>query len=373
MKLLEGYGLTKAVFAVIAMPRSEYREGSIGAPFSDTFAKICSPGTIEEVPHGREGEICIAGPTVMIGYLDGPDATRQALRQHADGRVWLHTGDLGRMDANGFFYFTDRLKRMIKSSGFNVFPAQVEAVLYAHPQVLEACVVGVPDPAQVERVKAFVVLKDQRWRDPTPKRSSSRCAGRNSSSGAARARSSFAASCQDPHRQDRLPCAGGQGPRTGRPSPLGLLLDVMFANQIRASFSWDHELFTYGRPQLTFSTQGSPFRSDDACGRTRLPTSLTCPSGASGPGPPRLGRSHLGDLRALCCVELGLRPAPMIEFRSVRPAFRCKMAKPALRSRRGGQVSWTTPPILRLLIRVPGPLRQPLLSRLSVARGSERA
>ena len=161
VKLLEGYGLTEAVTAIMAMPLDEYREGSIGVPFPDMLAKICSPGTLEEVPPGREGEICIAGPTVMIGYLDDPEATRQALRQHADGRVWLHTGDLGRMDADGFFYFTDRLKRMIKSSGFNVFPAQVEAVLYTHPQVLETCVVGVPDPAQVERVKAFVVLKNR--------------------------------------------------------------------------------------------------------------------------------------------------------------------------------------------------------------------
>ncbi len=96
----------------------------------------------------------------MLGYLDDPEATRQALRRHADGRTWLHTGDLGKMDADGFFYFTVRLKRMIKSSGFNVYPAQVEAVLYEHPLVAEACVVGVPDPAQVERVKAFVVLKD---------------------------------------------------------------------------------------------------------------------------------------------------------------------------------------------------------------------
>jgi len=79
---------------------------------------------------------------------------------HADGHTWLHTGDLGRMDADGFFYFTVRLKRMIKSSGFNVYPAQVEAVLYQHPLVAEACVVGVPDPAQVERVKAYVVLRE---------------------------------------------------------------------------------------------------------------------------------------------------------------------------------------------------------------------
>jgi long-chain acyl-CoA synthetase len=82
------------------------------------------------------------------------------LRRHADGKIWLHTGDLARRDADGFFYFVLRLKRMIKSSGFNVYPSQVESVLYRHPAVADACVVGVPDPAQVERVKGFVVLKD---------------------------------------------------------------------------------------------------------------------------------------------------------------------------------------------------------------------
>jgi long-chain acyl-CoA synthetase len=96
----------------------------------------------------------------MLGYLDDPEATAQTLKVHADGRTWLHTGDLGRRDADGFFYFTLRAKRMIKSSGFNVYPTQVEAVLYQHPLVAEACVIGVPDPSQVERVKAVVVLKD---------------------------------------------------------------------------------------------------------------------------------------------------------------------------------------------------------------------
>ncbi len=160
VKLLEGYGLTEAVTAIMATPLDEYREGSIGVPFPDMRAKICAPGGSDEMPIGDEGEICVSGPAVMLGYLDDPEATAKALRVHPDGRTWLHTGDLGKMDADGFFYFTARLKRMIKSSGFNVYPAQVEAVLYQHPLVVEACVVGVPDPAQVERVKAFVVLRD---------------------------------------------------------------------------------------------------------------------------------------------------------------------------------------------------------------------
>ena len=160
VQLLEGYGLTEAVSGIMATPVDEYREGSIGLPLPDMLASICRIGTSEELPPGEEGEICIAGPAVMMGYLDEPEATSEALRVHADGRTWLHTGDLGRMDSDGFFYFSARLKRMIKSSGFNVYPAQVEAVLYQSPFVAEACVVGVPDPEQIERVKAFVVLKD---------------------------------------------------------------------------------------------------------------------------------------------------------------------------------------------------------------------
>ena len=158
LHLLEGYGLTEAVTGIIAMPIDQYREGSIGIPFPDMLAQICVPDSELEVPVGNEGEICIAGPAVMIGYLDDPDATRHALRRHADGRVWLHTGDLGRQDADGFFYFSVRLKRMIKSSGFNVYPAQVEAVLIGHPLVAEVCVIGVFDPEQIERVVAWVVL-----------------------------------------------------------------------------------------------------------------------------------------------------------------------------------------------------------------------
>ena len=160
VQLLEGYGLTEAVSGIMATPVDEYREGSIGLPLPDMLASICRVGTSEELAPGEEGEICIAGPAVMMGYLDEPEATDEALRVHADGRTWLHTGDLGRMDSDGFFYFSARLKRMIKTSGFNVYPAQVEAVLYQSPFVAEACVVGVPDPEQVERVKAFVVLKD---------------------------------------------------------------------------------------------------------------------------------------------------------------------------------------------------------------------
>ena len=160
VKLLEGYGLTEAVTAIMATPVDEYREGSIGVPFPDMNMKVVKMDTTDEVPLGEEGEICIEGPAVMLGYLDQPEETARVLKKHADGKTWLHTGDIGVMDADGFFYFKLRQKRMIKSSGMNVYPAQVEEIIYQHPDVAEACVIGVPDVDQVERVKAFVVLKD---------------------------------------------------------------------------------------------------------------------------------------------------------------------------------------------------------------------
>jgi long-chain acyl-CoA synthetase len=159
VRLLEGYGLTEAVTAVIATPLAVERQGSIGLPLPDMLAKVCNIGGTKEIEPGMDGELCLAGPTVMLGYLDNEVATTDTLRIHDDGRRWLHTGDLARMDADGFFHFIGRLKRMIKSSGFNVYPAQVESVLGEHPAVAASCVIGIPDEAQGERVKAFVVLK----------------------------------------------------------------------------------------------------------------------------------------------------------------------------------------------------------------------
>jgi len=157
LKLLEGYGLTESVTAVLCMPVSQYREGSVGVPFPDMLAKVVAPGTADELPPGEVGELCVSGPAVMKGYLDRPEETAAALRRHPDGRIWLHTGDLFTRDPDGFFRFQERAKRMIKSSGMNVYPGQVEDVLRQHPSVADACVLGVPDPRQGERVKALVV------------------------------------------------------------------------------------------------------------------------------------------------------------------------------------------------------------------------
>ena len=159
VKLLEGYGLTEAVTAIMATPMDHYREGSVGIPFPDMDAKIVVPGTQEEVPLGEDGEICLSGPAVMKGYLNQEEENQKVLKAHPDGKTWLHTGDIASRDEDGFFYFKLRLKRMIKSSGMNVYPAQVEEIIYEHEAVSQVCVIGVPDRDQMERVKAFVVLK----------------------------------------------------------------------------------------------------------------------------------------------------------------------------------------------------------------------
>lgn len=159
IQVREGYGTTECVTASCLTPTHVYKEGSIGQPFPDTYYCIVRPGTQEELPYGEEGEICISGPTVMLGYLDHPEETAQTLQVHPDGRTWVHTGDLGTMDDEGFIYFRQRLKRMIVTSGYNVYPSQLENILDAHELVQMSCVIGVPDPLKIQKVKAFVMLK----------------------------------------------------------------------------------------------------------------------------------------------------------------------------------------------------------------------
>ena len=159
IQVREGYGTTECVTASCLTPYDTYREGSIGIPFSDTYYAIVNPQNDTEVPYGEEGEICICGPTVMKGYLNNAEETASTLRVHADGNVWLHTGDLGVMDEDGFVYYKQRMKRLIIVSGINVYPSQVENAIDAHPDVLLSCAVGVPDPYKMHVVKAFVVLR----------------------------------------------------------------------------------------------------------------------------------------------------------------------------------------------------------------------
>ncbi|MDD6308569.1 MAG: AMP-binding protein [Clostridia bacterium] len=159
IQIREGYGTTECVTASCLTPYDSFREGSIGIPFPDTLYKIVKPGTTEDVPYGTEGEICINGPTVMLGYANQPEETANTLKTHADGKIWLHTGDLGIMDPDGFVYYRQRIKRMIISSGYNIYPSNLENIIDAHPLVHMSCVIGVPDSYKMQKVKAFVVLK----------------------------------------------------------------------------------------------------------------------------------------------------------------------------------------------------------------------
>ena len=156
-QIREGYGTTECVTASCLTPKDYARSGSIGVPFPDTFYKVVTPGTTEEVPPNTEGEICVSGPTVMLGYMDNPEETANTLRRHYDGRIWLHTGDLGHMDQDGFVYFRLRMKRMIVTNGYNVYPSQLEDIIDGHEKVLLSWVIGIKDGYRGQKVKAYVV------------------------------------------------------------------------------------------------------------------------------------------------------------------------------------------------------------------------
>jgi long-chain acyl-CoA synthetase len=167
--LNEGYGLSETSPVTHSTPQFAVRKpGTIGVPVPDTDMKIVDleEGTVE-LPIGDAGELCIAGPQVMKGYWQRRDETERALRVHADGRTWFHTGDIARMDEDGFFSIVQRKKDMIIVDGFNVYPSEVETVLYMHPAVRLVAVIGMPDTYHGEVVKACVVLKDGASATPT--------------------------------------------------------------------------------------------------------------------------------------------------------------------------------------------------------------
>jgi long-chain acyl-CoA synthetase len=155
-KLVEGYGLSETSPVAIVNPVFAHRKsGSIGIPISDTEARIIDPDSSQELPVGEVGEVAIRGPQVMKEYWNMPDETRQVLKGE-----WLHTGDLGRMDEDGFFSIVDRKKDIIVSAGFNVYPREIEEVLTHHPKIVEAAVLGVPSKVREEVVKAYIVVKE---------------------------------------------------------------------------------------------------------------------------------------------------------------------------------------------------------------------
>jgi long-chain acyl-CoA synthetase len=160
--LNEGYGLSETSPVTHSTPQTARRKfGSIGLPMPDTDMKIVDLETgQQEVPLGEPGELCICGPQVMKGYWNRPEESALALRTHGDGRVWFHTGDIATMDDDGYSYIVQRKKDMIIVDGFNVYPSEVEGVLYGHPAVRMAAVIGLPDAYHGEVVKACVVLRD---------------------------------------------------------------------------------------------------------------------------------------------------------------------------------------------------------------------
>ena len=158
--LREGYGLTETVTVCAVNPMLDSRDNTVGIPLADVLMKVVEPGTQKEVPVGADGEFCIHAPTMMLGYLDDPEATAETIREHEDGLRWVHTGDYGFMDADGYFHFRQRIKRILKVSGIPVFPSQVEDVISAVPGVRMACVIGIPHPYKMQVAKAFVVLAE---------------------------------------------------------------------------------------------------------------------------------------------------------------------------------------------------------------------
>lgn len=172
-RIVEGYSLTEAMMALVVNPvMNENKLGSVGLPLPDVHVRIFDGDNgIRELPPGEVGEICLAGPQLMIGFWNRPDETADALREHAEAdgttRVWLHTGDLGYLDNQGYLFIVDRKKDLVKTSGFQVWPREIEEVLAAHPAVAEVGVSGVPDETKGEAIWAWVVLRGESSTDET--------------------------------------------------------------------------------------------------------------------------------------------------------------------------------------------------------------
>ncbi len=158
-KIRVGYGLTEGSGAVCLSPEDTFADNIIGLPFPDTDFKIVKNDTFKALPAGEEGEICINSPLVMMGYLNDDAENAKVLRVHDDGKIWLHTGDLGRLGEDGLIYFAQRLKRMIISSGYNIYPTHLESIINSHEGVLTSTVIGIDHHYKGQVPKAFIVLK----------------------------------------------------------------------------------------------------------------------------------------------------------------------------------------------------------------------
>ena len=160
IRIQQGYGLTECVTASCLTPLEKEKEGSIGLPYADMKYAIVVPGTADVLPPNMPGEIILTGPTVMLKYLKNPEETAQTLKLMPDGNLWLYTGDQGHMDEDGYVFFHQRIKRMIVTNGYNVYPGRLENVIDSVPEVAYSCVIGVKDDRRGQRVRAYVVLRD---------------------------------------------------------------------------------------------------------------------------------------------------------------------------------------------------------------------
>ncbi len=160
VKICEGYGMTEGLAALSLSVGENYKSRTIGKPLIGTEMCVVDPGTVNVLPAGEDGELCVSGPTVMIGYRNNPEETKNTLRVHADGKVWLHTGDMAAIDEGGFVHYKLRIKRMMITSGFNVYPTQIESVVEELDFVEKCVVVSVPHQYKKEVAKAYIVLKN---------------------------------------------------------------------------------------------------------------------------------------------------------------------------------------------------------------------
>ncbi len=153
----EGYGQTECVAGCIVTPYFAMNAGSVGMALPDVETKIVNPGTQEEIPNGEDGELCICSPLVMMGYYKNEEETKKALQVHDDGKTWLHTGDMFSRDDDGFFYFKQRISRMVISAGYNVYVTQMERIIAGCDEVSQCCVVGIADRALGQKIRAYIV------------------------------------------------------------------------------------------------------------------------------------------------------------------------------------------------------------------------
>jgi fatty-acyl-CoA synthase len=158
LRYIEGYGLTETAAPSHSNPPDAPKKQCLGIPFMSVDARVVDPETLKELPQGESGEIVMAGPQIFKGYWKRPEATASAFFER-NGKSFFRSGDMGRIDEEGYFFMTDRLKRMINASGFKVWPAEVEALMFKHPAIQEACIISTKDAYRGESVKAVVVLR----------------------------------------------------------------------------------------------------------------------------------------------------------------------------------------------------------------------